>query len=226
MITDWLTAIGTIAVAIIAVFQDQIRSWLNRPRLEVSISVAPPDCHKTTLVQTLNMRDHPATLHTDCYYFRIRVRNAGNQRAEYVEVFASELFKQQADESFKRVDSFLPMNLLWSHIREPFIPAISPEMEKLCDLGHIVDPAKRERFVSDHNPNLNVANDKTTMSLDVEVPSFAMGHVIAPGKYRLHLLIGAANSKPVKKTLEISLTGVWHSDEHTMLGEGIGIRII
>jgi len=223
MITDWLVAIGTIAVAVLAIFQDRIRAWLQRPRLEVSINVAPPDCHKTTLAYT---HEGQIVRAADCYYFRLRVRNAGNQRAELVEVFAAELSKEQADGSYRRIDSFLPMNLVWSHIRKPFFDAISPGMEKLCDLGHIVDPSKRAQFGTEDNPNLDVPLNGTVFSFDLEVTPFTLSHLIPPGKYRLILLIGAANCRPVRKTLEITLTGKWFEDEARMLGEGIGIRIV
>jgi hypothetical protein len=86
-----------------------------------SIVVAPPDCHKTPVSSTQEV---------DGYYFWIRVKNSGNQRAELVEVFAAELLKQQADRSFKKMESFLSMNLLWTHIDRPFFDAISPGMEK------------------------------------------------------------------------------------------------
>lgn len=226
-LADWIVAAGTVvmaAVAVIAIFQDKIRAWLMRPKLTVSIDVAPPDCHKTILASF--DRQGQVIDKADCYYFRLRVRNSGNQRAEMVEVFAAELSKRQADGSFKKMDSFLPMNFLWSHIRKPFRDAISPEMEKLCDLGHIIEPAKRSRFGTEDNPQLSVPTNQTIFSFDLEVQSFTMSHLIAPGTYRLALLVGAANAKPVRKTVEIVLTGDWYDDEARMLGEGIGIRML
>ncbi len=53
-----------------------------------------------------------------------------------------------------------------------------------------------------------------------------MSHLIPQGKYRLLLQIAAANKKPVKKTLEITLTGNWYDDEARMFSDGIGIRMI
>jgi len=224
VITDWLIAIGTILLFLAAVFQDKIRAWLTRPKLSASIDVAPPDCHKTVL-KSFDRQGHVIDA-ADCYYLRLRVGNSGNQRAEMVEVFASELSKRQVDGSFKRMDSFLPMNLVWSHIRRPFLDAISPGMEKLCDLGHIVEPEKRPRFGMEDNPQLGVPADQTIFSFDVATKSFTMSHLIPPGKYRLLLLIAAANTKPVSKTLEIVVTGNWYDDESRMLGEGIGIRML
>jgi hypothetical protein len=224
IITNWLIAIGTIALAIIAIFQDKIRSWLMRPKLDVLIVVSPPDCHKTTLASVT--QDGRVTGKADCYYFRIRVKNSGNQRAELVEVFAAELLKQQADGSFKKMESFLPMNLFWTHIKRPFFDAISPGMEKHCDLGHVIEPAKRAMFGREDNPKLDIPADKTIFSFDLVVQPNTMSHLIPQGKYRLALQIAAANTEPIKKTLEITLTGNWYDDETRMFSDGIGIRML
>lgn len=226
-VADWIVAAGTgvmAIVAVVAIFQDRIRAWLTHPTLSASIDVSPPDCHKTTVASYTPQGQ--IVRRADCYYFRLRVKNSGNQRAEMVEIFAGELSKRQADGSFRKMDSFLPMNLLWSHIRKPFRDAISPGMEKLCDLGHIVDPAQRSKFPMEGNPQLGVPAGQTIFSFDLEVQSFTMSHLIPPGTYRLTVLVGAANAKPVRKTMEIVLTGDWYDDESRMLGEGIGIRTL
>ena len=235
MIPDWLSAIGTllavVAALFIAIFQDWLRSIFSRPRLEVSISLNPPYCHKVVKYFTYSSLAPDNQLYgkqfqADCYYFRLRIKNNGGIRAEHVEVYAAELTKQVADGSFQLVETFTPMNLVWSNIGQAYLPAISPKMEKLCDLGHIIDPDKRKMVFEDNNPNLNVSPGETTFSFDVELISSTLGHVIEPGRYRLKLITGAANSQPIEKTLEINLTGKWYDDERKMLAEGISIGIL
>ena len=143
-----------------------------------------------------------------------------------VEVFASELLRERADGSFAKMESFLPMNLLWSHVRRPFFEAISPGMEKHCDLGHIVEPIRRPQIDVEDNPRLDVPRDKTVFSFDLQVLPYTYSHLIPPGKYRLTLAVGAANANPVQKGLEITLKGDWYEDEARMLSEGIGIRML
>ena len=63
----------------------------------------------------------------DCYFLRFQVVNKGKQKAENVEVFASHLTKQQADGSYKKVTSFLPMHLKWVNHLDIFMPMISPK---------------------------------------------------------------------------------------------------
>lgn len=235
MVTDWLSAIGTllavVAALFIAIFQDWLRSIFSRPRLEVSISLNPPYCHKIVKYFTYpplapDNQLYSKQFQADCYYFRLRIKNNGEVRAEHVEVYAAELTKQVADGSFQLVETFTPMNLIWSNIGKAYLPAISPKMEKLCDLGHIIDPDKRKMVFEDNNPDLNASPSETTFSFDVELISSTLGHVIEPGRYRLKLITGAANSKPIEKTLEINLTGKWFDDERKMLAEGISIAIL
>ncbi len=227
VIVTGLLAIATFALAAIAAFQDRIRAWLVHPRLHMSVTLAPPDCVKTTFSVGGWWSGVPLT-HYECYYLRMRVHNnEGNERAEHVEVYASVLSRQQADGSFRLVPSFLPMNLLWSHVRLMYLDAISPGMEHLCDIGHVFNPSIRATAT----PTVKLPSEITdgqagSLVLDVQAPPLTMSHVLAPGKYRLEIMIGAANSNPIKKTLEISVTGRWFDDQATMLGEGVGLRIV
>jgi hypothetical protein len=160
-----------------------------------------------------------------CYYLRLLVKNVGNQRAEMVEVFAAELREKLADDSFTTAKRFLPMNLRWSHTGKIFLDGLAPAMEKYCDLGHIIDPAQRHRFLMEDDPALGLSSEQTVLSLDLEMKPFTMSHLVAPGTYHLFIKVAAANVKPVPKTFEIVLTGRWHEDERRMLGDGIAIRM-
>ena len=240
--TNWIVAAGTLVmsiVAIIAIFQDKIRAWLLRPKLQISILVASPDCHKTKYHFSTEKQftsgsaaPIPATGHmevfleTEAYYFRLRVANSGNQKAESVEVFATELSRRLADGTFKVVDSFLPMNLVWSHVHWIFFPAISPGTYKHCDLAHVINPQMREHVPLEDDKWPNVSPEETILSFDTIVKPYTKNYLVCPGTYRLVLTVAAANSKPISKTFEITLTGNWYDDEQRMLGEGIGIRLL
>ena len=166
-------------------------------------------------------------VNADCYYLRVWIQNHGTQRAEQVQVFAARLFRRHADGSFKAMTQFLPMNLRWAHSQqspkgpEIFAEGISPGMGKHCDLGHIVDP----KFASQMGKSLpNVASDQVILALDLEVAPNTLSHLVPPGTYRLELKLAAANSRPVVKTVEITLTGKWFSDEAKMFSDGLGLR--
>ncbi|MBE3139809.1 MAG: hypothetical protein IMZ53_04400, partial [Thermoplasmata archaeon] len=169
----WVTAYATICLAIVtfllalvAAFQDRIRGWIMRPRLQVSAKMSPPDCHKTKIATG---QPGFGLMEADCYYFRLRVSNQGNYPATNVEVYASELYRLADDGSWSKVDHFLPMNFKWSHLGQPAMPIIHRGMDKLCDIGHIIDPSKRPHFVFDQ-PLADLLRDpalagKTTLSL-------------------------------------------------------------
>ena len=232
MLVDWLLVIATLALAIVAALQDVIRRLFLRPRLEATITVSPPDCHKTILRQRqIETKYEPAVGATrafekvheaDCYYFKLRVENSGNERAEKVEVFAASLSKRDEVGKFRPVHDFMPLNLRWSNVHTTYLDAISPEMWKFCDLAHIIDPLKREPFDAENNPRLGLPPEETLLSLDLEVKPNNLLHLVPPGVYRIDIMIGAANSKPVSRTFEINHTGNWFDDEPTMLKEGIG----
>lgn len=201
------------------------------------MDLSPPDCHKTRMrvgkqhvggVSVLSSDPHQMkhTQEVDVFYLRFRVYNTGNLKAENVEVFASELYRMQADGTYKKVDSFLPMNLVWSHFHEMFIPAISMNTYKHCDLAHIIKPEGRETIPGEHKSWPNVPHEKTILSFDTVVKPYTKSYLLPHGKYRLKLIIAASNSRAKKKTLEINLTGNWYDEEDQMLGEGVRVQIL
>lgn len=220
----WLEAIGTLLLAIVAVFQDRIRGLLSTPKLDAEVNLEPPDCHKTYFGSS--SQEEGGVIAVPTYYFRIRVLNSGNRKAENVEVFAAELLRRQADGTFATVESFLPMNLTWSHIRKLFFPAISPDMYKHCDLAHIIKPNQRDRIPNETKQWPNVSTKDTILSIDTVVKSFSLSHLQPPGVYRIKLVFAAENAKRVDKTLEFSLTGNWYDDENEMFRDGVGLKVI
>jgi len=219
-------AAATVLAVLAALFRDEIRSIWKRPKLVVSIKLGAPDCHKT-FIQYTNMSTGAVTASGDCYYFRLWIRNDGRMRAEKVQVFIARILKKHADGDFKEDKSFLPMNLKWAHsqtqggLPEVFADGISPKMGKHCDLGHILHPLLRAQ-TNDTLPGF--VRDQTLMSLDLEVQPNTRTHLVPPGVYRLELKIGAANAKPINRTFEMNLTGLWSDDETKMFADGIGIK--
>jgi hypothetical protein len=159
----------------------------------------------------------------DAYYFRLKVTNEGNKAAERVEVFASELRKEQASGTYEKIETFLPMNLKWSHIGTTYRDIISRGMPKHCDLCHIVRPEDRAYLPPENNPRLDVPPNQTLLFFEVEVRPFTMAHILPPGKYQLDILVGAANAEPSKFTIRINHTGKWYDDEAQMFKEGVSL---
>jgi len=221
----WTGSIATLFAVLVALFKEEIVRIWRHPKLELRITLAAPDCHKTEI---RSVDSTGATLErADCYYFCLWVQNRGNERAEKVQVFLSKLYRQHADGAFVEDRTFLPMNLRWSHSQssplnpEVFAEGISPKMGKHCDLGHIIDPTKQPSFgVS--RPNVDAG--KTILILDVEVPLSLNTHLLPPAVYRIEIKLAAANADPKTKIIEINHTGVWYSEERKMFSDGFGMK--
>ena len=111
---------------------------MTETRTEVGVQLAGPAFSTGTAdprygpqLETVYLEPKEAGTQTkwhlvDVYYLRLRVRNEGKRIAEKVEVYATELRRKQADETYKRVESFQSMNLLWSYYRTVFLSALSP----------------------------------------------------------------------------------------------------
>ncbi|MCU0225870.1 MAG: hypothetical protein MUF27_17790 [Acidobacteria bacterium] len=222
----WSGAIATLLAVLMALFKEDITSWWRRPKLEVLVRLAPPDCHKTEL-NIVNQATRQLLGSWPCYYLRIWVENRGIRRADQVQVFVSQLLRRRADGTFAPDDQFLPMNLKWAHSQqrpegpEIFAEGISRDMGKHCDLGHIPHPNMRKRT---GEVLAGVPDDQVIVRLDLEVEPNTKSHLLPPGVYRLVLKVAAANDRPVTKILELSIAGKWFDDERKMFTEGVGLR--
>ncbi len=227
-LAQWAAASATFLAVLVALFRDEIVRWWRKPKLTVSIALQPPDCHKTTL----DYRVQRTTLiigSAECYYLRLWVQNLGQTRAESVQVFAANLSRRNADETFKQIESFLPMNLRWAHGQqrsggpEIFAEGISPGMGKHCDLGRVIDPAHHANL-GEELPGVGTGN--SILALDLEVPPNTKSHLVSPGVYQLELRVAAANCIPVTKVIEITITGKWFAEQRQMFSDGLGIKVI
>jgi hypothetical protein len=194
-----------------------------RPKLLLVFEAEAPGCHKIPMRR--QQRDG-TIVEADCYCFRVRVKNEGNRRAESIEVFASTLWIKSADGKFVRVCDFFPSNLIWGHNNKPFCDAIYPDLDKYCNLGHIIHPRKRSLFLDEDNSGLRLTQEQTIMSFHTAIKPYNLTHLVGPGEYRIELVLAWENCKPVRRTLEINHTGQWFDDERKMLSEGIGISLV
>ena len=228
---DWVIAcatialvVATLALAIVAAFQDRIRSRLWHPRLDVSIEAATPDCLKIPL-------GGPPGTGVDSIYLRLRVSNSGDAQAEQAEVYAQRL-EQRVGTVWARVATFLPMNLKWSNTAgfpplDQIRVSIAPGgVFRHCDIGRIADPARRHQLsVQDYNPGLGLTHDQTSLAFDTVVTPAHLGHIVPPGDYRLSILVGAANAPPITRCVSLHIRGTWFADEATMLANGIAVGV-
>ena len=224
MITKWLAAIATIGSSVvalfIAIFHERLRTLLWHPKLVIRFENHSPD------VNLIPVKNESTGAMADCYYFRIRIYNEGNTSAEMVEVFVEEILRRQADGTFEPWQGFIPLNLVWSHSRQPYFPSIPPHIYKHCDLGNIIDPSQRHHFPEHVHPRVNLSQSLTMMCLGLTTLPRSGSYLLLPDFYHLVIVAVAANAGVVRRTIELNLTGNWFADEQRMLREGVGIRLI
>jgi hypothetical protein len=218
LIATWLVAAGTLILAAVAVFQDTIRGWFYHPAFRVSIKTAPPDCGAIPITNN-------GVFVANSIYLRLWVENVGNATARNAEIYASELRRRRLDQVWEKVSWFPPMNLKWAHIGVMYFPTIAAGMGKHCDLGHITDPTRRN-FTGEDAPQLALTVQQTSLAFDLIVSPNSKSHIIGPGEYELDILVAAENVRPIKRTITISLRGMWDPDETKMLRDGIGVSVL
>jgi hypothetical protein len=208
-------AIGTLAVAVVAVYQDRIRAWLDAPRLKLLLDNEPPDCISVPFRDQLTRAFVSDTIHV-----RFRVKNEGKAAARRVEVYAERLDEHRNGQWVQRA-GFPPMNLNWAEVGGIYFSSISPGMAKHCDLGHVVDPARRGLLPEEENPALKLNTSTASFCYSTIVKPFHQGHIVGPGRYRLTVRLAAENATPTTEMIEVELLGPWFPDEARMLRDGI-----
>jgi hypothetical protein len=220
-VTWWLvgaTFTAAIVALFISVFDKWLRSLIYYPILDLECDLKQPNCEKTWKTRETGDK-------VECYYFRILVKNNGRAKAESIELLATELLKKHTDGQFHKIESFIPMNLTWTHsFKNKYYPAISKNMFRHCDLGYILNPKGRHVFINEDDEKFD--KTKTVFSLELEVKPNSLQHLVGPGIYRLKIIVASSNTKPVEKIIEINHIGNWIDDEQIMFNEGIGIKLI
>ncbi len=209
-----VAALATLAAVLVALFRETIFLRVRRPKLTVRLTGTPPDCHMTTW--TL-----PNGGQIPCCFLRLRVENTGRSAAHHVEAFLADVFSKDADGTFRPTEPrFLPMNLVWSHTRLPYVEALVPHMPRHCDLAHVLDSKQAHPWL---RLPAHIPQGKAYAVLETEVQPNTFSSFLKPGTYRLELRVGADNAKPQSFRIDLSLSGDWFPDEEGMLSKGVSV---
>jgi hypothetical protein len=218
---EWLTAIGTVgsvAVALLlALWGEEIRRLVVRPKLSLRARVQRPDSEKT---QRMTIDGQYAGA---AYFFRLAVRNRGNIAAQNVQVFLARVDRVTGNK-VEKLDQFTPMNLLWAYRGNATLPTLLPDMPPVyCDLAHIDQPVT---MVNLPGLILNQTIQGAVLVLDVEFPPNTLGHMLTAGTYHFHLILAASNCRPRNYKLEVAFSGIWIADEIQMFTTGFKMHAI
>jgi hypothetical protein len=223
------TLLAVVAALGIAIWGDWLKSLTSRPKLTLSISMQPPDCHRIQVVERLPAKGptvtsstslatilagQPATRTFDTYFCRLAVGNGGKAAARNVGVRAIKLWRLDSTTgSFNEDPHFMPMDLTWSHTNDSLVTAkIDPELPKHCNLAQITEL------------------EPTLLQLSTEVVPYEVAPGVYPtkkpaGTYRLRIAATADNSKPLYRTLKIAFEGKWYKTEAEMFTKGVVVTV-
>jgi len=217
----WLLAYAAFLASMTTLFGKRAHDWIFAPELKVAY------VHDKNYVDTPKpfVEVDGKLVAVDCYYFSLLVSNGGHSSADSVEVFATNLMKWDGENQNWTPERRYSMDLKWAWLGVTRLPTLAPEMDRFCNIGHIIDPAWREKFRQEDLPD--VGRDTAIFSLDLEAQPNHGIHLLEPGKYHLTIKVVAANHRPITRTLEIDVKGTWYPNNlQTMLQQGITIELL
>lgn len=213
-VPQWLSAIGTISAVLVALFKDIFTARRNRPKLKISLNMSPPD------IQAVSFNGSPG------YYLRFWIFNDGNTKATNAQIYASRLEERNSDGEYVDANKFTPMNFTWSYgnassgMPEIYAGSILPKMGKHCDFGSITGSPSSVIYpdMEDHSPYRK-------FSLALEFCSNSGNSMLAPGHYRLHLIVAAENFQPQTQLIEFGFTGGFSTIASRMFPDYLYVQV-
>lgn len=165
-LSEWLTAIGTLATAIVAIlvsFFPSIRRWYNRPRFAIEFRNEEPFCRIATVPETKYVDQKgakvPKEVKTPFYWMRIKVLNVGKAVAKNCEGKLVRIVDAKTKEERKDFD---PVVLGWVGATHYPIDINKTEYEYLNVLATKIDDAEHFFITSvDKEPRgINLAPER------------------------------------------------------------------
>ncbi|MGE3473842.1 MAG: hypothetical protein AB7O28_26110 [Vicinamibacterales bacterium] len=181
-----LTAVGTVAVAILAIWGDKLRAWLAGPKLALSLRDARGDL--TTRA------DGRKTI-----YYHVAVSNDRSwSPAKAVRVLVVGVAKRRPDGTYYPEPVVAPLQLTWAfpQFHELFPTVVTSDT---CDFGHLDEDAARFTLATYVTPNNFRGHVEAGQAMQV--------HLIASAH-------NVDRTKPL--VLEVSWDGQWSSDMEEM----------
>lgn len=232
MDAQWFTGGATLFLAFVALFKDTVLLCIQKPKIDIEFELRPPDCFKSELFHWKKNQDgiNVITDKSKMFYYRLRIINNGKSAARNVEVTIRDIRKKKGN-NFDRIDFPLDDNLDWFSssliLGRPSImyySFISPNTFKHCELGHILDPSKRNLVSFEDNKLFE--KDETIFSFNVITRYHSSYHLIEPGTYRLKVIVAGENFKALEKEYELEVTGKWSEKEDKMLNDELKLKEI
>jgi hypothetical protein len=215
-VAQWAGAFATSCAVLVALFKDSVKSWLNKPELQLEALPLIDNCFLSNVSDGNNNFEKR-------YYIRVRIINNGTRTAKNVKVFVAGCEKENASGKFIRRPDFQPMKLVWTHTGKNECSTIEPEIWNHCELGQILLPGSINKLANESVKH--IPNTETSFILDTEVKPFTGSSFFEKGKYKFTLEVVSDDTKKKSYKLVLNHVGLWFDDATKMYNEGFGITI-
>ncbi len=225
---DFITFLGIIPLGIIALYQEQLKSWFFAPDLQIEFKLEAPFCSKTPFSfgweNHLGKREYS----TEAYYFRIGVKNIGKSQAKYCEVFLADLkeFKVES-KKWEGVEYFQQVNLKWDRGKpqeDAFSFAdINPSLIRyLSDVGHIYkikNDLDKFNFNSEELKKITEGGRVFSLDFLYGIGGYQSRELHPNKKYKFTITVVSENAIPVSREFDLLWSGKWEDDPNNMFQE-------
>ncbi len=200
-----LVAFGTIALAVVAVFQDRIRAWLDRPRLTIEPRPAK-ECYSCPL------RDAKGVM-IPAYWFGLRVKNNKPKRpARDCQVLLDDMYRWDSQANrWEANRPPIPYPYVWApgHMRRP---TLNVRNTAVFDFGKIV---KKHGSAQVFAPELQYRASSYNPTLQ-------------PGETGLYVLRIEADHLPrgPRRVWQYCWDGTWHDDDELSMAQHVTMKEI
>lgn len=218
----WLAGIGTLLLAVVAVFQDWIRARIPTANLEIEFRMNPPYCKKDPY---LHYKENYRKL-SEYYVFRLGIQNKTLIPAKNV------ILRVISIKRNGNTYHFLQRSLAWSynevdppHDSERMSLSIIPgKATEFCHLGRIFEPTFRKANSKNKDhlpiPYENKAEYEVLFSLALFPRQGSLDHLLEPKKgetekkeeYEVEIIVSADNVKSEIHRLKICFSDQWSDD--------------
>jgi len=207
LIISSVAAIGTLLLAVIAIFGSWIRRLLVRPKLKPLIGSNKP------FIEQVKETDPNESSETVLKKIHLKITNKGKQTALNSQILIEKIFKKRKEnQTYFLFKSFIPTNFLWEdeNKSKPITTSISHYIE-IARIQKYVEYSKDEK-----TEGTTKIRDYYRLWLSIETTSKGVYFLLGKGTFLLPIIVYSDNiSTPITTYVEI----FWNGDKLDEMNE-------
>jgi hypothetical protein len=199
-----IQAIGTIIVALLAIYGDRLIRQLFKPKLKVEIDSKAPfvETIKEQMIISSSMSHHVR--------ISAKIINHGDSTAQNCQGIIEKIFcKRKANESYYCFKNFIPSRFMWNDEKEASF--VTPEIPSYLEIAKI---QQTEELISNNDAKTNTSNNSKKdyqLFLTIEEPNEKGKYLrLGKGTFLLPVVIYTDN---LRKTQKVYFEIYWNGKD-------------